>query len=795
MTPQKPKAIITKGQGELLPRMAATLVILVGFAARIYRLGEKNIWWDEALSVIAARLPLVETTNWTAADVHPPLYFWQLWGWMRLFGETEFALRLVTVFTSLLTVAAVIALTRSVTRSNSAGALAGLAIALSRFSVWWAEEMRMYSLAALFMTLFLLATYRFLKGDRSKFNLAAIVLAEIAAISTIYVAATAALSVNLAILIVGFVRHEKARFWRSWTATQLAALALFSPWLMYAIPKMRSWTSVSDPISLSAAAKLNLVVLTHGLSKGLDSVAVSSAAIALLAALGIVFWWRGKGESLQRATKLSSLALLLLPLLLHVVFGWLTSQPREQFYVPALEARYFLLLSPAAYVLFGVGVYGWIKSKNNAAIRLLAVIAPIVVFASALSVHYQDRSYDDSFWDMSREIWSQGQRGDCVILISEDRAPIFNTYYESEKATDSAPPYCASPLFGFAIDSNSVELLQKVSMANGRIWLVEFEKHLQDPGSIASWWLGNNMIEISRRDYGANRVSLFSHEDKPASVASGWLDAGDSSLVTDSPQGLELFGFDILPRRIIAPDVIRAAVYARSSEEVNLRVTLRDGLGGELSTATSTLAPSDEAQRVHFELPIWGDSRKDTYAAVLSTEIDDEWSIVLGEFQIHPGQEPPPDWVFEGGALGSIEGVAEIAGYDLWGSGRAQQIEARAGDLVSLTIYYEPTSSAAASYKVFVHLQGTEFNPQTSGPLWAQEDKIPLYGTLPTSVWREGRVVADSYRLALPENTPPGEYQINVGMYSLERGERLPTSGPNANPESSIRLATVVVVP
>ncbi|MEE8163698.1 MAG: hypothetical protein V3T92_06805, partial [Anaerolineae bacterium] len=44
---------------------------------------------------------------------------------------------------------------------------------------------------------------------------------------------------------------------------------------------------------------------------------------------------------------------------------------------------------------------------------------------------------------------------------------------------------------------------------------------------------------------------------------------------------------------------------------------------------------------------------------------------------------------------------------------------------------------------------------------------------LPTSAWFVGMIVADHYDIAVAPNAPPGEYQIEVGMYLLKTMERL----------------------
>lgn len=54
---------------------ALVATLLLAFALRVWGLDDRNIWWDEGLATWAARLPVAAILNWTAHDVHPPLYF------------------------------------------------------------------------------------------------------------------------------------------------------------------------------------------------------------------------------------------------------------------------------------------------------------------------------------------------------------------------------------------------------------------------------------------------------------------------------------------------------------------------------------------------------------------------------------------------------------------------------------------------------------------------------------------------------------------------------------------------
>ena len=72
------------------------------------------------------------------------------------------------------------------------------------------------------------------------------------------------------------------------------------------------------------------------------------------------------------------------------------------------------------------------------------------------------------------------------------------------------------------------------------------------------------------------------------------------------------------------------------------------------------------------------------------------------------------------------------------------------------------------SYTVFTHLlDGTN---QIRG----QQDNPPVNGTYPTTLWVPGEIVADPYLLTVDANAVPGTHAIEVGLYVVETGQRLP---------------------
>ena len=68
-----------------------------------------------------------------------------------------------------------------------------------------------------------------------------------------------------------------------------------------------------------------------------------------------------------------------------------------------------------------------------------------------------------------------------------------------------------------------------------------------------------------------------------------------------------------------------------------------------------------------------------------------------------------------------------------------------------------------------------------TGSLVAQRDSQPRDGRYPTSVWDPGEVVDDQHWLTLLAGLPDGDYQVVVGLYSMESGERLPVLDGEGN--------------
>lgn len=139
--------------------------------------------------------------------------------------------------------------------------------------------------------------------------------------------------------------------------------------------------------------------------------------------------------------------------------------------------------------------------------------------------------------------------------------------------------------------------------------------------------------------------------------------------------------------------------------------------------------------------------------------------IVLDYIRV--GDSPPEPFVPQYICAFRLDDKIMLRGYDV------ATLRAKPGDVLRVLLYWQANQQMDEDYTVFVHLV------DESGRIWGQQDNQPEGGFYLTSFWDQGEVIRDEYRFTIDPETPPGEYQIEVGMYILATGQRLPVVGEN----------------
>jgi uncharacterized membrane protein len=108
---------------------------------------------------------------------------------------------------------------------------------------------------------------------------------------------------------------------------------------------------------------------------------------------------------------------------------------------------------------------------------------------------------------------------------------------------------------------------------------------------------------------------------------------------------------------------------------------------------------------------------------------------------------------------------------------------------IDVALTWVATERVTANYHVFAHLV------DVGGSLIGQHDGVPGRAFCPTTVWDDGLVVRDTYRITLPADTRPGPYEVRVGQYDPETMKRISRLDANGNPAGDYAGLSVILPP
>ncbi|MCS6845589.1 MAG: glycosyltransferase family 39 protein [Caldilineales bacterium] len=756
-----------------MPILAALL--LLAFALRLYRLGDQNVWWDEGLAAWAARQSLAEAAAWTARDVHPPLYFWLLHFWRLLSGDSEFGLRYLSAAVGVLTVAAAFLLGQRMA-GPTAGVLAALLVAVSRFAVEWSQEMRMYALAALWATLTLWAATRMWDGKGRRSWLAYVLFAGLG-LYTLYLFASVLAVVNLVWLgWVAWRERPRAAAWGRWLSAQVAVLALAAPWLIYALARIPTW-SAATPVSPGLFLQVYWTAFAAGVSSHVERWLPWTLPVLAVLAVGagaLVYRSRLRGRNGRH------LALLLLALALPAAVVYLVSLPKDFFfYSPPLAPRYFLVFVAAYAVLLAWAITALTAGRPWRTVALAAL--PLALSAVALADYYAGRMLTDDYRSTARTLQVYRRPGDAVVLVTDQDWPIF-AYHYADSWTGVPHAWRLTP-------EQAEAFLAPLWEGNDGVWLVLTPyAAVSDPQGLLSAWLAQRSLATAEHRFAAVALRFYARTEARAAQASTPRPDVPPQRPTSLAvaPGLTLQGYD-LPLTAVRPgDLLHLALYWQATEPTTAVVRLE---AREAALGQTEVAVPSGAIRQQVDLAVPPDAPPGRGQIVVAAP--NEVGQAIAALRVRPAG-------VTAGSAGDVEPThrleadfqegIRLLGYDL------APTELRPGEAVDLTLYWQAQQPIPARYKVFTHLLGEQYNAAGGNFLWGQQDNEPVSGQRPTTTWRPGEVIVDPYRIVLDPAAPAGVYQVEIGLYAPADGRRLLRLDPAGQPVADHLILTAVRV-
>ena len=98
------------------------LIVVVAFSIRITAIYNWDSYlFDEQISVTIAQKPLTQMWSYLQWEMHPPLHFYYLHGWIKTFGDDEISGRISSLVFGLFSIIAMYFLGKQIFQSNKTG--------------------------------------------------------------------------------------------------------------------------------------------------------------------------------------------------------------------------------------------------------------------------------------------------------------------------------------------------------------------------------------------------------------------------------------------------------------------------------------------------------------------------------------------------------------------------------------------------------------------------------------------------------------------------------------------------
>ncbi len=756
----------------------------MALALRLYRLDGQSLWNDEGTSVALAARDLATITRNAAQDIHPPLYYYALHFWVRLFGNSEVAVRSLSALYGALTVLVVCGLARRL-YGRRVAIVAGALAAVSPLQVYYSQEARMYAqvtlLGALSFWLFAAWADDLLPSAGGEamhapwWRPVAYVLVTACALYSQYLALTLVAAQNALFLcrVVACCRSLPGResplrcaagaIWR-WGVSQLALLLLFLPWLRVAWPQLRAWPAVSEPFTAGTLLTRALYDLSVGITFPRASWVLAGCAVILIVGWAIARW-----QDLWAAAV--AWGYLLIPLALV----YFLSQQR-----PMYNAKFVLLVAPAfALVLARAIVISRPTAGSSRLARWLRVAWPVgaMAFLLGVSALSLDRNYHDSryarddYRAIARYIAAAGQVGDAILINAPSQVETFGYYYHGPLPVHPLPRQRPIDTVATARD------LQSLVTESKNIYAILWATDESDPEGFIEGWLEQHTYKALDVWYGNLRFVMYAvsqGDGLSASWKSAQADFGPIrlqryALLTPQATAGQVLQLSLV-WEALSPLDRRYKVFVHVLDADGHIVGQRDAepSGGRL---TPTWQPGEEIVDHHGILILPGTPPGLHQLAIGLYDLETGQRLPLAgdgdddRLFLPPVEIVKPATPLPLGIMGiqhpldvSADGLM-LRGFNLTRLGDvADQCLFRPGDVLHLTLFWQLLSPVDRELAVSVRLlngRGEE--------AWRQRYSL-AGGHYPPWEWGSGEIVRDQYYLFLPGDLREGQYALSLSL-------------------------------
>lgn len=772
----------SRAHHSLIPILLITF-ILASWALHLYDLTGKSLWSDEGLSVYRARKSIaynltneIVVQGVVTKDTQPPLYFILLHLLRAVAGESEFALKFLSVLFAALIIPLLYVTGRHLA-STPVGLIAAALGAASPTYLWYAQEMRMYTML---VALALLSTYAMLHAisesvgwRRAKVLWFLTYLGSTGAMIYTHYSGFFLLVFQGVVIVIFIISSRRWRMIGLMIIGGLAALPLL-PFVLRRLLTGAERDFSFVPLSIILHDLLNGFVVGMSVDYArviwLNVIGLGVIVIGLLAKPRGGMWGRWR-QALFLA------GFVLIPTLtLYAV-----SHIKPMY----MGVRHLIVVSPAFYLALAKGLAFFVRRR----LWLVGALLGLIILggnAHAIANYYTDEAYaKDDLRSLACYIRDHFRAGDVVVLSDAIIGSTFGYY-----APDLT--WSALPAYGQMAGPETLQQAQELANRYERIWFVHGPPSADDPDRLVQRWMEEHLFQVDFRrftGYGVE-VGTFCYATRSPVLEPSAVPVSQQEARRDAPTPLHLIRSDLPAEATPSGESLAVTFYwwlsrpADAEYKVSVRLQGSDGkywAQGDHEPFyffPTTQWPVERVIRQMHEVLLPAGTPPGRYQVECRVYRPDTgetlnvWGadasplgegIALGEVEIGPAIRPvrpaqlPPhrrvvaDW-------------GELMLYAHTWAGGAY----RAGDVLHMDVYWRAAKQVERDMVARLQLLSA------AGEL-VQEMPLPLASpTYPVTAWRVGDLLRGQVDWTLPETLSAGRYTLRLQLLDPHTWEAPP---------------------
>jgi 4-amino-4-deoxy-L-arabinose transferase-like glycosyltransferase len=454
-----------------------TVVLIAATVLRVHGIGHDSLWGDEGLTVVIAKMSIPDVVKYDVLwEQIPPVHPFIVWGWIRIFGDSEASVRMPSAIAGVAAVWMTYVLVRRL-MGRRVALCAMVLLAVSPMHIAYSRECRTYATEILLGIVSVDLFVRLLRRPTQGLQAWWVVVSTLLLYSHLYGIFT--ILAQHVVYAIHWVRRRR-RVGRppvlplkGWILQNVAVALLFAPW----VPNVLLWTRM---VAKNFWVK---TVTIHDITRSYWMFSGSTGVFCVMVALVVIGIWKFR----RRRGLVMLLALMLTPVVVPCVISVLTR--------PSYAPRYGIVAVVGWCAVAGAGL----AAIRPMALRVLALLA--VAFVSPLG---DAAVIPRAPWrDVAMFLQKNMRSGDLAVVHLRAGSRLYNYYVDRP---DVAKQF---------VDTASLPV--SLPLENGRhIWLV-----IYDPWFPANAFLQRApSLRIGRRMFTWGVLALELIEDPSATQPS-----------------------------------------------------------------------------------------------------------------------------------------------------------------------------------------------------------------------------------------------------------------------------------